>query len=290
MRRPAFQFYTGDWQGNAKLKRCTHAERGIWIGALCLMHDSEEYGVLRWPLKDVAQAVGCKVGEMTSLRRKDVLKGADDGERCAAYVYTPRHAGKDGEPVTLIPEQDGPVWYSSRMVRDEYLRKKRGGETRFEEAPKDTPDRTPNPPIGVGQGDGSSSSSSSSTSKAISTPTGVEAPVGAAAPDCPHEKIIELYHELMPENPRVLEWNDTRKGYLRARWREKAKPNGRTQGYATVEDGLAFWKRFFGYCAQSKFLTGQSEGKPGRPPFVASLEWLMRPTNFAKVIEGNFHR
>lgn len=127
-----------------------------------------------------------------------------------------------------------------------------------------------------------------STTKTLTTPPGVV--VAHSPPDCPHERIIEIYHALMPANPQVIEWNETRRGYLRARWREKAVPNGRSQGYATVDDGLAYWSRFFEWCAQSKFLTGQSDGRPGRPPFVASLEWILRPGNFAKVIEGNYHR
>jgi hypothetical protein len=118
------------------------------------------------------------------------------------------------------------------------------------------------------------------------------APDGASSgpPDCPHERLIALYHELMLANPRVEEWNDTRRGLMRARWREKAAPRGRHPGYANVEDGIAFWRRFFAYCAESRFLTGQADPSPGRPPFVATLEWLIRPTNFAKVVEGNFHR
>lgn len=118
------------------------------------------------------------------------------------------------------------------------------------------------------------------------------APDGAHAPpmpDCPHERIIALYHELMPLNPQVLEWTETRRGHLRARWREKALPNGRTQGYATVDAGLAFWRRFFGYCAESKFLTGRAEAKPGKPPFCPGLDWLLKPENFAKVLEGRYH-
>jgi hypothetical protein len=79
---------------------------------------------------------------------------------CEAFIYTPRHAGKDGEPVTLIPTQKGPIWYSSRMVRDEYVRTKRGIGTRFGDEPKGTNGETPKPPLG----DGPSSSSSSSTS------------------------------------------------------------------------------------------------------------------------------
>jgi hypothetical protein len=33
---PAFQFYPGDWSSNPNLKRCTFAERGIWLEVMCL--------------------------------------------------------------------------------------------------------------------------------------------------------------------------------------------------------------------------------------------------------------
>jgi hypothetical protein len=156
MKRPSFQFYPGDWRSNAKLRRCTDAERGIWIEVMCLLHDSEEYGVLRWPLKDVAQAIGCKLLGLRALSEKGVLKGADTGSQCEPYVYTPRHAGKDGTPVILVPGQVGPIWFSSRMVCDEYLRTTRGVGTRFGETPKSPPTHR--------EGDGASSSSSASIS------------------------------------------------------------------------------------------------------------------------------
>jgi len=160
MSRPSFQFYPGDWQRNAKLRRCSHAERGIWIDVLCLMHDNEdEYGMLRWPLRDIAKAVGCRPAELLKLREKGVLKGADPGERCEPYSFTPRHAGRDGEPEVLIPAQDGPVWYSSRLVRDEHVRKKRGIGTRFGDEPKTAPKPSPMPPFGDGPSSASASSS-----------------------------------------------------------------------------------------------------------------------------------
>lgn len=183
MKRPAFQFYPGDWTANAKLKRCTHAERGIWMSVLCLFHDSEEaYGVLHWPLKDLAQAVGCKLTELKSLRDKGVLKGADKGETCDAYIYRARHAGKDGDPITLLATQPGPVWYSSRMVRDEYKANVRAGNARENSPigqpkpppdvpPKDPPKPTKGEEPKGGIGDVSSSSSfglrSSSSVKAL---------------------------------------------------------------------------------------------------------------------------
>jgi hypothetical protein len=123
VKRPSFQFYPADWRANAKLRRCSRAERGDWIELLCLLHDSEEYGVLRWPLRDIAKALGCQVGDLRKgLIAKGVLKGADAGQRCEPFIYVSRHAGKDGAPVTLIPSQEGPLWYSSRLVRDEHVR------------------------------------------------------------------------------------------------------------------------------------------------------------------------
>lgn len=182
MKRPAFQFYHGDWRSNAKLRRCTHAERGIWMDALCLMADSDEFGVLRWPLKDLAQAIGCRVSDLTALRTKDVMKGAEKGERCKEFIYTPRHGGKDGDPVMLLPEQDGPVWYSSRMITDEYVRSIRGEGGRFGSHPKETPKAPIGKKSGTGSGTGSSSSSTSSTTGKPQEPSAGAAPAAALAP------------------------------------------------------------------------------------------------------------
>jgi hypothetical protein len=171
VRRPAFQFYTADWQGNSKLRRCSHAHKGAWVDVLCLMHDSDEYGVLRWPLEDIAQAVGCSVKMLREIVAKGVLKGAEADGNIEAFVFTPRHAGKDGVPVTLLPAQVGPIWYSSRMVRDEYVRTKRGEGTRFGDEPKSPP----KPPLGSKPnhrlGDGPSTSSSSTTTKQTTSPS-----------------------------------------------------------------------------------------------------------------------
>lgn len=165
LRRPSFQFYPGDWTGNSNLRRCTHAERGAWLDIMCLMHDQEEYGVLRWTMKEIAQAAGCSLSLLKGLASKGVLKGHDK-ELAEAYVYTPRSGRKNGEPVTLIPTQAGPIWYSSRMVKDEHVRTNRGEISRFsvgkDDASKGAPERASNPSPKPPFGDGSSSSSSSS--------------------------------------------------------------------------------------------------------------------------------
>lgn len=162
MKRPAFQFYTKDWLSNAKLRRCSAASRGAWIDVLCLLHGADEYGILRWPLADIANAAGLNVKLLKELADKGVLKGGDKG--CEPYIFTPTHAGKTGAPVTLIPETKGPIWYCSRFVRDEYIRLRRGTSTRFDgenNQPKARPKTPPKPSFGDGKGDGPAFASAS---------------------------------------------------------------------------------------------------------------------------------
>lgn len=156
MKRPSFQFYPADYRNNAKLRRCTWAARGAWTEVMGLLHDSDEYGLLRWPLKEIAQALGCPLSLLKELAEKQVLKGADKG-KVEAYVYTPVSGRKQGAPVVLIAEQDGPLWYCSRMVRDEYVRQKKGNPDLYLSSPNYPPDKTPNPspmpPFGEDMGD-----------------------------------------------------------------------------------------------------------------------------------------
>lgn len=120
--------------------------------------------------------------------------------------------------------------------------------------------------------------------------SGAPGDAGTRLPDCPQVRIVEAYHDLLPMCPRVVDWTPARQASLRSRWREKAMPNGSGKGYRSEDEGLAYWRRFFGYVAESKFLTGRAEGRDGKPPFVADLEWLLKPSKFAKVIEGSYHR
>ena len=167
MSRPSFQFYPGDWLKDSDLKRCTFAEKGVWIEIMCLLHDREdEYGILRWPLKEIAEAVKCPIALVKGLVSKNVLRGADTGQTCTPYVYVPRSGRKDGDPVTLIEEQQGPIWYSWQMVKDEHVRKNAGVSTRFgakktpaDNTPpgtKETPSHSPSRRHGANQGDNQS--------------------------------------------------------------------------------------------------------------------------------------
>jgi hypothetical protein len=126
----------------------------------------------------------------------------------------------------------------------------------------------------------------------LPTPNGVGVPdaSGTRIPECPHVLLVAAYHELLPMCPMVVDWTQERQAIMRSRWREKAISKSKNWGYSTEEQGLACWRKFFRYVGESEFLTGRKEGRNGRAPFVASLEWLVRPKNFVKIIEGEYHR
>ena len=99
----------------------------------------------------------------------------------------------------------------------------------------------------------------------------------ASPSDCPHESIVELYHEILPMLPRVKVWNDARRSMLRTRWREdRARQN------------LDWWRWYFKLVAASDFLCGRCPPDKNGRTFTADLEWLIKPTNMPKVLEGKY--
>ncbi|HQR20069.1 MAG TPA: hypothetical protein PKV98_04340 [Burkholderiaceae bacterium] len=112
---------------------------------------------------------------------------------------------------------------------------------------------------------------------------------GASPPPCPHQEIVDLYHEILPSHRRVVALNDLRQGLIRGRWRQMWEERGKRGRENDHETLLARFRDFFEDVSKSKFLTGKTNGRDGRPPFVADLEWLMGPQNFLKVLEGKYH-
>ena len=122
---------------------------------------------------------------------------------------------------------------------------------------------------------------------ALETETEVICPPSGELPSCNHQGVIDLYHKHLPTLRRVEVWNDARKGYLRQRWREVYEELSKEKK-TEASDILAWFAEFFDHIGTSRFLTGKVNGKDGRA-FVADLEWILRPTNFAKIIEGKYH-
>lgn len=118
MKRPASQYYWGDWRRDTALQACSLSARGLWHEMNCLMHDCEPYGHL---------CVGAAPMQPAQLAR---LVGITAKE-CSALLAELEAAG-------VFSRTDDGVIYSRRMVRDEALRERRaiGGQAGAEHGHK----------------------------------------------------------------------------------------------------------------------------------------------------------
>lgn len=93
----------------------------------------------------------------------------------------------------------------------------------------------------------------------------------------PYQDIINVYHQILPELPKVKVFTDERKSFLKQRWLEEKE-----------RQTLDFWTEYFSSVKESDFLMGRMEKRKDGQIFMANFEWLIRPQNFVKVVEGYY--
>ena len=83
-----------------------------------------------------------------------------------------------------------------------------------------------------------------------------------------YQAVLDAFHELCPSLPKVLKLSDSRKKAIKARLNDF---------------GLEEIKRAFALTEQSDFLKGTNA-----TGWQAGFDWLMKPANLTKVLEGNY--
>lgn len=89
---------------------------------------------------------------------------------------------------------------------------------------------------------------------------------------CPHQRIADLYNEHLPQLPQVREMTPQRKDRLRIAWRSNME-----------RQSLDWWQGYFALAARCPFLLGESN-----KGWKAGFDWLLKPANMVKVLEGNY--
>ena len=92
----------------------------------------------------------------------------------------------------------------------------------------------------------------------------------------PYQQIIDLYHEILRPLgfTRVKILTDDRKRKIKSRWNNELP---------TIEQ----WNEYFSDVSRSDFLCGRKTGSNGKP-FYADFDWLICPSNCAKVLEDKY--
>lgn len=103
-------------------------------------------------------------------------------------------------------------------------------------------------------------------------------PPKTSKPKCNPQAIVDLFNKTLPGLPQVAMLTKDRKAKINARWNE-----------SDVHQDLDFWADFFALVGSSEFLMGEGDGRNGGKPFRATFDWLIAPSNFVKVVEGNYN-
>ncbi len=280
MKSPAFQFYPKEWLSSPKILLMTPAQEGAYIRLLGYCWDDEDCSL---PDDDAILAV------MSRLNEGWFKGGSTMVKRC--FISHPDKVGFLTNKRLLAERKKQEIWReksraggkksaitrlerSNKKSKSVDMKRKSKGGSRVVQA-------------GSVEPNGNSAVCSLLSASAIASPIQKEllpSEVVVGEPNdekknrisIPHQAIVALYHELLPELRPMKVWHKTRAGYLEQRWREDPK-----------RQNLDWWKRFFTYVRKCDFLMGLKPAHDGRN-FEADLEWLLRPTNFAKVIEGKY--
>ena len=88
---------------------------------------------------------------------------------------------------------------------------------------------------------------------------------------CPQPEIMDLYHKILPELPRISKWTPERLKKLLAF--QKSDPKRQEPEW---------WQKYFEAVRESSFLLGK-----GPRGWRANIDWLLKEGNFLKVKEGH---
>jgi len=97
------------------------------------------------------------------------------------------------------------------------------------------------------------------------------------SPRCPTTEIVNLFHERLSSLPQCKKITSARASSIKQRH------------FEDMDSNLEVWADYFDYIKQSPWLMGQIDPKNGRRVFRATLDWICKAENFAKIYEGKYH-
>jgi uncharacterized protein YdaU (DUF1376 family) len=95
--------------------------------------------------------------------------------------------------------------------------------------------------------------------------------VGQGKGRIPYDEIFTLFNNGCKSLPSVIKRDDARKKMIRSIWLQDE-----------LHQEIGFWEWYFNRIEKSDFLTGRKND------FKAGFDWILKPSNFKKVIEGNY--
>lgn len=96
--------------------------------------------------------------------------------------------------------------------------------------------------------------------------------------DIPYKTIIDEYHSILKDLPKVYKLTEARKTRIRILWKDES------HGLPGVDK----WQNFYHHVSQSDFLMGRVKSTTHTKSFLATFEWLINPNNFVRIAEDKY--
>jgi len=263
VKRPSFQFYPADWRSDSSLQVCSLRARGLWLEILCLLHE-------------LGQQEGSRYGYLEL--RGNPLNPSHLSRLVGVELQTVSDLLEELEVAGVFSRDLGGVIYSRRFARDgqvKQIRSKAGskGGSKTQAKLKQNAKQNAKHLSRVGPYAGARPEVEVEVEEEEEEKVRVE----GKEKQNPRE-LVELFHELCPSLPRVLQISGHRKKAIKARARDFETQDSK-------KHGLSF-RKLFEMAEASDFLTGRTEDN-GRG-FRADLSWLLNPENATKTLEGKY--
>lgn len=104
---------------------------------------------------------------------------------------------------------------------------------------------------------------------------------------CPYSKIVELYHSLLPELPRVKLMAEARQKVMRKRWAwviSSTKSDGARRA-TNADEALQWFRGYFDLTSKNDWLMGRSGRSQEHANWQADLDYLLTDRAMTHVIE-----
>lgn len=254
-----FEFYAGDYMRDTA--QLSLSEHGAYLLLMAAYYSSDK------PLP----------ADAPSLYR--IARAMTKSEQSSVMVVADRFFPVAGDGLRHNGRADREIEKALRRINSARANGSAGGRPRKE---KENPPETQGKPSGFQSANPTETHSGEALQTPCSKEQKIREPEGSLVPGkprpvhCPHSEIVSIYHEVLPSLGRVRDWTEKRQAYLRKRWNDSPE-----------RQNLDWWREFFEFVGASDFLMGRKAGRGGEP-FECDLEWLVRPANFIKVIEGKY--
>jgi len=112
-------------------------------------------------------------------------------------------------------------------------------------------------------------------------------PPAAGVPKVPVDQVLEAYHELLPDLPKVRIMDDRRRKAIASFWRwvMTSKKTDGTRRAASAAEAVDWTRAYFGRAAENDFLMGRGTRSAGHENWRCDLDFLLSDKGRRHVIE-----